>query len=494
VKPLTKKIFPPLLKVARAKPPPLPACSANARKVALLKRAIIDLKMKDCSYNEIVDHFARVSGQRVSKEYITRTILEAGARAAHLSGIYDTLALRQVKVLEVDEVFQGKQNCFLGAADKMSAYLFLLAPLPNLDAGTFAAELGLLARHACQLELVVTDGRKAYRSVVPSALGDAAHLHCQVHACRSIMGDQDAYNQAAKKARTKLRKLENTLNDAQNDLRNRRRQLRRLELRLAKRAAERDAYYEVHGIRPRSKKMTWTPAMIAFKVSLNDLHVRVRSRMRTIKGATKCVAALKHKIPAAEQVFKEKKQASLQAGRLVARFKRLLACPPARFGAERAHFGRLLDQSSLPIAPRIRKFVRDNPHLFATKSADLDQLCPPRRANTNTMEGIFGGSRALLDKARHFGDTPLARAIFVIFRFRRNLSPPYTGPHNRESPLERCNVRSKYANYLDALFPLPGENPEVVRPELLERSKKNLTPELQLPELLLSSLPFLNNR
>ncbi len=306
----------------------------NSRDVALLKRAIIDLKMKDCSYNEIVDHFARVSGTRVSKEFITSTILEAGERAAHLNGIYDALALQRVKVLEVDEVFQGTQNCFLGAVDKASAYLFLLDSLASMDAGAFEAALAPLARHADEVELIVTDGRKVYRAVVPAAMGGAAHLHCHVHGCRSIMEDQDVYNQAAKKARTKLSKARREMRVARNDLRNRRRQLRRLELRLAKRVAERDTYYVEHGIPRYSKKMAWTPALLAFKVELNDLRVCVRSRKKTLKGATRRVARLRQGARDAEHSFKKKQQVALQAGRLVARFKGLLASPPDRFDAE----------------------------------------------------------------------------------------------------------------------------------------------------------------
>lgn len=40
-----------------------------------------------------------------------------------------------------------------------------------------------------------------------------------------------------------------------------------------------------------------------------------------------------------------------------------------------------------------------------------------------------------------------------ILRFKYNMTPPKTGIHTHESPLQRLNIHTKYATYLNALFP-----------------------------------------
>ena len=50
---------------------------------------ILDLKVKDNSYNEIIDFCEKILKIQVSKENIMDLILEAGKRAKQLNGIYD---------------------------------------------------------------------------------------------------------------------------------------------------------------------------------------------------------------------------------------------------------------------------------------------------------------------------------------------------------------------------------------------------------------------
>lgn len=447
-------IAPSLLNLAENQP----AVAPRVQNI-LLKRAILDLKLKDCSYNEIIDHLARAHGITVTKGFIEAAILEAGARAKHLNGIYDFLALQKVRVLEVDEIYQGQQNCYLGATDKASTYLFLLAPPAGLDAGALAATLAPLAGHADRLELVITDLRAAYVTVIPATFEEVAHLLCGVHALRTIMEEQEASNRAARRARRKVDGLREDLAGARDYVRAKQRQLGAKKRRLAAAIMARDAYYRAHGIRRYSKWVQPIAPLRAFKDQLNYLRADTRSKENTVQHAREKVKALKAEIRAAGKEYWQKKQASLQAGRLVRRFKDLLACPPGQFTVERERLEEVLRGSASGLAPKLLKFLRDHPGLFTAKVARLAGLCPPNHANTNTIEGIFGKSRPLLDKARHFGDTPTATALFAAFRLRHNLTPPYTGPHNRQSPLERCGIHSRYANYLDALFPLPWQDP-----------------------------------
>ena len=89
-----------------------------------LCRGILDLKVKDNSYNEIIDFCEKILEIQVSKENIMDLILEAGKRAKQLNGIYDELVQAHTKILLFDEVFQGRKNCWLGCADASSHYSF----------------------------------------------------------------------------------------------------------------------------------------------------------------------------------------------------------------------------------------------------------------------------------------------------------------------------------------------------------------------------------
>jgi len=96
-----------------------------------LCRAVVDLKVKDNSYNEIVDFCARVLHVTINKDEIAKILMDAGKRAKHLNGIYDTLVKPAVRYIVVDEIFQGRHNCYLGSADPTSHYLFLLRGIRN---------------------------------------------------------------------------------------------------------------------------------------------------------------------------------------------------------------------------------------------------------------------------------------------------------------------------------------------------------------------------
>jgi hypothetical protein len=445
--------------------------------------------VKDCSYNEITDHFAKVHEVKVTKEDITRTLTEAGERARHLNGIYDYWALQGTKILEVDEIFQGQQNCYLGAACKGSRYLFLLEPLESREIESLERLLEPLVPFLDQLELVITDGLAAYKTVIPGIFDGVAHLFCQVHAYRVIIKEQESFNWAASRAKTKVTKLGKKLASARNTLYAKRRQLKRMSNKLDYLVQQRDAYYAARGIKKYSKRIEWTRKLLYFKTELNSARVRVRSRRKTLEKLEGRIFTLKRQLEGAVGYYKAKKQTSLQVGRLVKRFKDLLACPPERFKAERIRFTAVLQRSNYKIAPRILKFLKNNPHMFATKVPELARTCPAHLANTNTIEGIFGTLRPFLKKARHFHDTPATRALFAILRLRHNLTPPYTGPHNRHSPLERAGVHSRFENYLDALFPLPREDPSTREGSSREWQKKDLQPGLGIPPTNLLEVP-----
>ncbi len=419
-----------------------------------LCRVVVDLKVKDNSYNEIVDFCARVLHVAVSKETITMILEEAGTRAKHLNGIYDALVKTGTRFIVVDEIFQGRHNCFLGSADPTSNYLFLLRGIKNRTEETLQEALAGLAAGFKRLELVITDGLRQYGVVVPEAFEDAVHLLCQVHAFRIILREQEKVDREARKVYGAVKDARDALSDCRQKGYKKRRQLKAMQGRLAQAKAARDRDNHAHfGTKRHARGAPWTPAQLAAKARVNELQAEVRSKSATVAGAADKVPNFQHALEKVEKQYLKKKQASLQAGRLVARFKALLNSTPAGFAAAKARLESILAGSKNPIAGKLRAFLKDHPEMFVTKVPDLDALCPPSAANTNAIEGIFGLLRPLLKKARRFGATPATTALFEIVRLHHNLTPPFTGPHKGTSPLERAGVRSQYTDYLDAIFP-----------------------------------------
>jgi hypothetical protein len=419
-----------------------------------LCRVVVDLKVKDNSYNEIVDFCARVLHIHVSKEGITAILIEAGKRAKHLNGIYDALVKVRTRYIVVDEIFQGQHNCFLGSADPASRYLLLFRGIKNRTEETLQDTLAELAAGFKRLELVITDGLRQYGVVVPEAFEDAVHLLCQVHAFRIILREQEKVDREARKAYSVVKSAREALASGRQKIYKKRRQLKAKQVRLAKTKTARDDDNLAHfGSKRHLRGVPWTPEQLANKARLNELQVETRSKAATVAGAEEKVPKLQQTLEKAEKKYRTKKQASLQAGRLVARFKALLKSSPAEFVTKKVCLESILAGSKNPIAGKLRAFLKDHPEAFATKVPDLDALCPPSAANTNAIEGIFGLLRPLLKKARRFGATPATAAVFEIVRLHHNLTPPFTGPHKGTSPLERAGVHSQYADYLDAIFP-----------------------------------------
>ena len=152
--------------------------------------------------------------------------------------------------------------------------------------------------------------------------------------------------------------------------------------------------------------------------------------------------------------YRQKQQKSLQAGRLVGRFKRLLSCNNESFDTKRNNFETILEKSSHPLARKIIKFMKNNNALFSTKTPELEKIINYAEHNTNIIEGIFGECRPILNKTRYLKNTDVSSAFLEIWRLKHNLSRPFTGIHNHECPLERCNIHPRHKTYLDALYPM----------------------------------------
>ena len=440
--------------------PPLPADLLKSKDIC---KMIMDLKVKDNSYNEIIDFFQRTLDVTLTKEDIRNVILEVGKRAKQLNGIYDQLVQSRVDKLVFDEVFQGRYNCHLGCADATSHYLFMLKDLAHRSEEAIKAAIEGMGLDFDQVKIAITDGLQSYNGALPAVLDAVVHILCEVHAYRIILREQDPYERQAEKAYTNVKEAIQTLKDHRKAIQRKQQQLIRKKLRQQRLKQKQMRYYQASGIKPYAKKTPWTPERLAFKTLLNTLRQEIKSQANTIANMQRKIPGLQLALCVAKKEYDEKKQISLQTGRLVARFHQLLKMEPKEFPSAFARFQEIIAGSKYPIAAKFRSFLKDHPELFAAKTTALFAICPPSVSTTNIIECIFGILRPLLTKARHFGDNPVSEAFFDIIRLRYNLTPPYTGPNREQSPLERAGIHPKVNDYLNALFPPDREIPALSR-------------------------------
>lgn len=420
------------------------------------KREIVYLKLADLSYNQIIEYFKNFHGLYITKYYIASIVREAGHRARFLNGIYDSRISERIRVIEIDEVFQGQLNCYLGVVDKQSHYLLLFARLERRMIENFTALLEPLFDDLDQLELVITDALAAYKSVIPCVFKGILHAICHVHGYRMFLEEGDKINRATRKAATKLRDTRASITEKKHDLRIRKQHLKRLENRKERIEKNRIAFLSARGIKKCSKTRKFRAQRRKFKEEANDVRVCIRSLKKTIKSNEKKIQEMMSEIPILEQTMASKKQVAMQSGRLIAEFRRLLNCKPDNFEAEFARYKAVLERSAYPVAQKIKKFIKNNPAIYATNLPGAKTSCPPYLTNTNTAEGTFSISRPVLNKAKHFFASDQSDALLEVFRLRHNMSAPYTGPNKHWSPLERAGVNSSFSSWTDALFPIPG--------------------------------------
>ena len=421
------------------------------------KREIVYLKLADMSYNQIIGYFRDVYGLWITKYYIASVIREAGARARYLNGLYDSKVSSHVRIIEIDEVFQGHLNCYLGVVDKESHYLLLFDRLEDRSIASFNDVLATIVDDLEWLELVITDALAAYKSVIPGVFEGILHVLCHVHACRVIMKEADVINRKAKKAATALHEAHEDLDKKRMNLRAKKRRLKQFERQFATIKATRDQFNEAHGIKPCSKTKKFAAERKAFNQQLGTIRPSITSLKKTIEKLVKKIGEKESKISTMEREMTEKKQEAMQSGRLVAGFRRLLDCPPDAFEAELARYMDRLSRSKFKIATKIKKFIKNNPNVYATNLPGVKVHCPLNLINTNTAEGTFSIARPILNKAKHFFASEQSEALLEIFRLKHNMSEPFTGPNKHWSPLERAGVHSSFSSFLDALFSAPNE-------------------------------------
>jgi hypothetical protein len=437
-----------------------------------LCRIIIDLKVKNNSYNDIIDFCARTLQLNLNKAEIRDLILILGSRAKHLNGIYDTMIQTKCKILYLDEIFQGRNNCFLGCADSHSHYLFALEEIQNRSEPIIRETIHNLCLDFDNVQFVVTDGLPTYHQIVPLCFDGALHVLCQVHAYRIILREQDEFHRAAEKAKSHFKDAKIALQTHRTAIHKKQQALWRKKKRQARVNWKQQEFNQKNGIMPYAKKAPWTPERLALKDDLNNLQMGIKSQTSTIARMQKQMLKLQQNLCRATKEYEVKKQISLQTGRLVHQFHDLMKCDPREYPKKRERFQRILAQSKYPIAKKVNQFLVDHPELFITKTQEFEKLCPPTVATTNILENIFNIIRPFFSKARHFGDTDVSKALFEIVRLWYNTSSPYTGPNYIQSPLERAGIHPRSKNYLDLLIPLNQKSREICR--ILSKDKTRL--------------------
>ena len=143
----------------------------------------------------------------------------------------------------------------------------------------------------------------------------------------------------------------------------------------------------------------------------------------------------------------------LQSSRLVADFVRLLQDFSPNFEDHKAKFLSRLEKLSYSMGKEILKMIHDNPDLFSVRNP---KILDWNFQNTNTIEGIFAKFRRLLNATRLLSSDAGCERYCELFRLYHNTTPPFTGPHQNESPVERLGVKLKGNTYLDLIFPTRG--------------------------------------
>ncbi|MHA1818944.1 MAG: hypothetical protein ACTSVC_00610 [Promethearchaeota archaeon] len=124
----------------------------------------------------------------------------------------------------------------------------------------------------------------------------------------------------------------------------------------------------------------------------------------------------------------------------------MLYAPPNVFNKKYERLLRPLKRKRSAIAKYMRKFMKNNPKLFALHQSGSAPGLSANYMNTNSIESIFGRKRASLDKYRTILGFEFQKSIFEILRLHHNLSRPYTGLRKDKRPLKRLGVQSKYNN------------------------------------------------
>ena len=415
-------------------------------------KAIIDLLLKGLSINDVADHLSVVEGRPNTYKFIKKLVIFMGKHAKRLNGYYDSLVRGKIELLEVDEIYQGRNSMFLGIVHKYSTYLFGLEQSSGKDIETLAGKLRPYFESCPNLELIITDGLRAYGEAINITMCDVLHLKCHVHAYRDIMKSLDPILRRANRAYQALKKERIKLQYYKKRLSYTKRVVSYNQKRLEVKISERDGYYKEEGIIKHAKTSPWPMKRIYFKEVLNRIRVNIREYTKSTDKWLKTTARSMIRASKLEDRYKLAKIDALQSSRLVGEYKRLLDCDFIEFSGRFSSLMIRLKRSPYSIASRLEKILRTHPEYFTDKSPEIQKMVPPNRANTNTVESVFGKFRLFFNHLRNIKPTKYTAALFELLRLKHNLSGPYTGLNKRISPIARLSIKTRHKDFMDCLF------------------------------------------
>ena len=415
-------------------------------------KAIIDLLLKGLSINDVADYMNNIEERPGTYGFIKKLVIFSGKHAKRLNGYYDSLVRDKIELLEVDEIYQGRSSMFLGVVHKYSTYLFGLEQCYGKDIETLSNKLTPYFESCHNLELVITDGLRAYGAAIKNTLCDLTHLKCHLHAYRDLMRALDPILRRSNRAYQSLKRERNKLKFYKKRLSRAKRVVNYHNKRLQCICEERDVYYRLNGISKYSKKAPWTEKRKNYKKKIESIRTYIKEYSKSINNWNNKASISEIKLLKLEEKYKLTKVDALQSSRLVCEYKRLLDCRYTEFNSRYSSLICKLRRSPYSIALRLEKVLRTNPEYFKDKSSVIQKLVPPNRANTNTVESIFGKYRLFFDHLRNIKPTKYTTALFELLRLKHNISGPYTGPNKNISPIKRLDVATHYNNYVDCLF------------------------------------------
>jgi hypothetical protein len=209
------------------------------------------------------------------------------------------------------------------------------------------------------------------------------------------------------------------------------------------------------GLKKKNQKPKKCTKTIDSKLACTEIRIQKDIRaLKHLRSQRDLLIKVQRKVPAQRKETEKKilaaQQDLLQSGRLVADFRKLLKDLTPDFEGHKQKFLSRLEQSKYSIAKEIIKMIHDNPDLFSVRNS---RILPSNYQNTNTVEGLFSLFRRLLDSTRLLSSEAGSDRYCDLFRLYHNTMPPFTGPHQNHSPVERLGVKLNGKTYLDLIFP-----------------------------------------
>lgn len=415
-------------------------------------KSIIDLLMKGLSINDIADHLKSVYSLPNTYKFVKDLVIFEGKHAKRLNRYYDSLIRDKLHVIEVDEIYQGRNSMFLGVVHKDSTYLLAMNQCSHKNLDSIVNVLHPVLQSYESLSVVITDGLPTYNEAIQVVAESALHLKCHVHAYRDVYRKLEPLLRRSRRAYTSWKRGKDKVKTYKNHLSKIRKMVKTHEKRLSDATYARDSYYEEHNIKKYSKKAKWSKERTFHKTNIGQIRAALRTYKKHLKSWHLKLEKAQKQVEKLQNRYWIRKTDALQSSRLVTEFKLLLDCDPKKFDTKSQNLVRKADSSPYSIAKYLQSVLKYQKGYFADKIHSTKHALPPNRVNTNTIESVFGRYRLFFDHLRTIKPTEYSVALFDLLRLKHNLNGPYTGPNKQISPIKRLNVGIRYKNFIECLF------------------------------------------